>query len=287
MKLSPLPEGKRSALLMGVLTALFCLLVADGLLGLQAPNDYLFFHYALPGTMIFWFALIGLPLAFRKTVKWRDTTVNLFLIFVLYFVLRPIPGALGIWRHSKFLRSTRDGLIEFPGQDLLLAAFITVLMWGVQAAILLALEKVTFWRKSGGSLSEVWRKIPSEWKYGVLMGMMTDFVLFGIADWGLGLNSLTGKLAAIIGIIFPPILFCKKVNFRYAAISIVCHIFSCNFVMILVLLGLGNHTMFDAIMGTARDIGDPTVSKIVLFGAILIWLMQGVVYYFILPRKEK
>ena len=90
MKSTNWKTGLICAVIMGVLTTFLCLIVADGIIGLNYPPARK--HIGYVGAAVFWFGMIALPLIFHKWVKWRYTLMNLPLYYLLYF---PIYEAFG------------------------------------------------------------------------------------------------------------------------------------------------------------------------------------------------
>ncbi len=123
--------------MMGVLTILFCLIVADDLFGLSAPPAR-----SQMGHVIFWVGLIGLPLLFCRLVSWRYTLLNIPLYFLLYFPAYEICGL----KHTHFLLQ-RGGFINFG--PVWGAGLVAALFWGVQSLVYLACNVVFHWLKKG------------------------------------------------------------------------------------------------------------------------------------------
>lgn len=113
--------------IMGILTVLVSLAVADGVFGLsQLPADA---GRELVGEVFLWVGLILLPLLFRKKIKWMCTLLNLPLYFLLYF---PVYDFFGVRHYHKFLES--GGFIGSPPLN---AALVAVSFWGIQSIVLL------------------------------------------------------------------------------------------------------------------------------------------------------
>jgi len=119
-------QGVLWALLMGVLTVLFCLVLADGVLHM---NGWSGGQNTLPGRIVFWVFLVGLPLLFWKKVQWRHTLINLALYFLLYF---PVSAFFGGHHDHTFLEDL-GGFIAFPAY--FNAGLMTAIFWGVQSAV--------------------------------------------------------------------------------------------------------------------------------------------------------
>lgn len=110
--------------LMGVLTILLCLVVADGIIGLnQSPAHR---STGIMANAFLWGGLIGLPLLFYKWVQWKYTLLNFPLYFLLYF---PVYAMFGL-KHTHYFLGT-GGFIDFP--TCWGALLVAVWFWGVQS----------------------------------------------------------------------------------------------------------------------------------------------------------
>lgn len=126
--------------IMGVLTILLCLVVADDILGLNAPPAR-----SQMGYPIFWVSLIGLPLLFYKLTPWRYTLLNIPLYFLLYF---PVYELCGL-KHTHLLLKA-GGFIEFG--PLWGAMLVVALFWGVQSFVYFVCNVVLhFWKVRKGA----------------------------------------------------------------------------------------------------------------------------------------
>ena len=117
------------AIIMGILTMIFCLAISDGVLGMYSYHTVQYISNVAHAYVVFTLFLIGLPLVFIKKVKWKDTFVNLALYFVLYF---PIDMVFGNSRNHLFLGT---GGIDFP--IVIHAVFVAVLFWILQSCVYL------------------------------------------------------------------------------------------------------------------------------------------------------
>lgn len=115
-----------ASLIMGVLTLIVSLVVADHLIGLtQQPAHQL---KGILAQIVFYAGLIGLPILFCKNTTWVYTLLNLPLYFILYF---PIAEATGSTYTHYFLRSSRS-LIALPDY---FGAGITTIYFGIIQSI--------------------------------------------------------------------------------------------------------------------------------------------------------
>lgn len=120
------------AALMGGLTMFFCLYVADGIFNAHM-NHYPWWRQILPrqdSTIIFFVFIIGLPLLFRKKVRWRHTIVNLPLYYYLYILIYNICGL----NHGYFLLNS-GGFISFGPE--VNGAIVAPIFWGIQSFVYL------------------------------------------------------------------------------------------------------------------------------------------------------
>ena len=79
------------AFLLSLLTVLFCLVIADGFIGVKGfqvdhgDGTGTIYRNIRIGEVVFWIFMVGLPLVFARFVKWRYTVPNLLWYFLLYF----------------------------------------------------------------------------------------------------------------------------------------------------------------------------------------------------------
>lgn len=126
-------QGKRNALLMGVLTLLLCLVLGDGLLGMVSYRDDPTMRAlaVLPGIAVFLVGLFLPPWLFRKTVHRRDTFLNIPLYFLAFYLLRSFFENRVFLTQHRFLMAYISGFIYIPGEKLIAPAMAVGLMWGV------------------------------------------------------------------------------------------------------------------------------------------------------------
>jgi len=120
---------------MGVLTILISLVVADGIFGLKQPPAKA--TRELVGFLFFWCGMIVLPLLFYKKVKWRHTLQNLLLYFLLYF---PTYEVFGL-KHTHFFLET-GGFITFPSYWG--GILVAVIFWGIQSIMFLIINSISY-----------------------------------------------------------------------------------------------------------------------------------------------
>lgn len=118
--------------MMGVLTIILCLIISDGVFGLNQPPAG-----SKVGIVIFWISLIALPLIFYKLTQWRYTLLNIPLYFLLYF---PIYEMFGL-KHTHFFLQT-GGFIELP--TYWGALLVAAIFWGVQSLVYMLCKIVLY-----------------------------------------------------------------------------------------------------------------------------------------------
>ncbi len=94
-------QGYIYATIMGVLTAIICLAIADGCIGVAGTikdfedlgNGYHTFTLSTSnptGRYIFWIGLLGLPVLFARKVKVKYTWANLPRIIFFRYIIVPL-----------------------------------------------------------------------------------------------------------------------------------------------------------------------------------------------------
>lgn len=143
-------QGKRNALLMGVLTLLLCLVLGDGLLGMVSYRDDPTMRalIVLPGIAVFLVGLFLPPWLFRKTVHKRDTIWNLPLYFLSFYLLRSFFQDRVFLTQHYFLQPYISGFLYIPGEKIILPAMAVGLMWGVGWFVLSNLSQAEDPRKA-------------------------------------------------------------------------------------------------------------------------------------------
>lgn len=135
------------AILMGIVTMLLCLFVAERYLGVSgfvmdvsySPDGDMFARLNPNLKLGLWFRrvfLIVIPLLFMNKVRWRYTWVNFFVFFFLYFPMREIAGQ---WPCMGYL-GTPTGMLSLPW--IVNPLIMMVHFWGVQSLVYLAFNAV-------------------------------------------------------------------------------------------------------------------------------------------------
>ena len=120
-----------SALIMGILTLIVSLIIADHFIGLaQYPADQL---RGFVAHIVLYTDLIGLPMLYHKKTTWVYTISNLPLYFSLYF---PIAEVAGSTYTHYFLRSSRS-LNALP--DYFGAGITAIYFWSIQSTVFFVL----------------------------------------------------------------------------------------------------------------------------------------------------
>lgn len=135
------------ALLMGLVTMITCLFVAERLLGIGGfVTNVEYFESGEIRWSIdphlhlgLWFrriCLVLIPLLFAHKVRWRYTWVNFFLYFALYFPMRMIAEP---WPVMSYMGSG-SGILALPW---IVNPFLMMFhFWGVQSLVYLAYNGV-------------------------------------------------------------------------------------------------------------------------------------------------
>lgn len=141
------------ALLMGLITIILCLFVAERILGVSGFVKSV--SYLESGDIQFtiiphiknglWFRrvfLVVIPLLFVSKVRWRYTWVNLFLFIGLYFPLKALAGQ---WPVMGYL-GDNSGILALPQ---IVNPFIMAFhFWGIQSLVFSGVNFIRFvWRK--------------------------------------------------------------------------------------------------------------------------------------------
>lgn len=138
------------SLLLGLLTVIVCLAIADGMIGVAGTiGDYtedefgnveFTLHVKDPtGRIVFGAGLILLPLIFGWFISPKHTWVNLLLYPAAWYVLSAIFGSQV--NHS-FLAHPAGGFVDFFSE--LTPIFTTLYLWLSQFFILLAVRLVRY-----------------------------------------------------------------------------------------------------------------------------------------------
>ena len=138
------------ALLLGLLTVIVCLVIADGMIGVAGTvGDYtedefgnveFTLHVKDPtGKIIFSIGLILLPLIFGWFVSPRHTWINILLYLAAWYVLSAIFGSQV---NHRFLAHPSSGFIDFFSE--FTPFFTTLYLWISQFVILLTVKLIRY-----------------------------------------------------------------------------------------------------------------------------------------------
>ncbi|MBP3616996.1 MAG: hypothetical protein J6J38_03065 [Lachnospiraceae bacterium] len=143
-------QGYMYAVIMGLLTAIICLVIADGLVGVAGTikdfkdlgNGYHEFTLSTSdptGRYIFWIGLLGLPVLFASKVKVKYTWVNLPIYLLAWYICS---GIFGESPKHRYLAHPAKGWITI-GEGLEPFS-VMIMMWLVQAIVLWAIAFLCF-----------------------------------------------------------------------------------------------------------------------------------------------
>lgn len=135
-------QGYLFAVIMGLLTVLVCMVVADGLVGIEGTiHDYKEFEdgyheFTLKvsdptGRYIFWIGLLGIPALFARKTKVKYTWVNLPLYLASWYICS---WMFGESVKHRYLAHPPQGFISFGDEFFSIGS--TILFWIVQAIVL-------------------------------------------------------------------------------------------------------------------------------------------------------
>ena len=138
-------QGYTYAVIMGILTAIICLAIADGLIGVAGTikdfkdlgNGYHEFTLSTSdptGRYIFWIGLLGLPVLFASKVTVKNTWVNLPRYLVAWYICS---GLFGDSPNHQYLAHPARGWLTI-GEGLEPFS-VMIMLWLVQAIVLWAI----------------------------------------------------------------------------------------------------------------------------------------------------
>ena len=143
-------QGYIYATIMGVLTAIICLAIADGCIGVAGTikdfedlgNGYHTFTLStsdLTGRYIFWIGLLVLPVLFAGKVQVRYTWANLPIYLQAWYICSGIFGESP--KHQYLAHPARGWLTIGEGLE---PFSVMIMMWFVQAIVLWAIAFLCF-----------------------------------------------------------------------------------------------------------------------------------------------
>lgn len=153
-------QGYVYAILMGLLTVLVCMVIADGFVGIEGTiHDYKEFadghhEFALKvsdptGRIIFWIGLLAIPVLFSRKTKVKYTWVNLPLYLAAWYLCSWIFGESV--KH-RYLAHPAQGFISFGEEFISIGT--TFIFWVIQAIVLWTITFAYFMIKKGSRLKE-------------------------------------------------------------------------------------------------------------------------------------
>ncbi len=143
-------QGYIYAIIMGLLTAIICLAIADGCIGVAGTikdfedlgNGYHTFTLSTSdptGRYIFWIGLIGLPVIFASKIRVKYTWGNLPIYLLGWYICS---GFFGESPKHQYLAHPARGWIAI-GEGLEPFS-VMIMMWFVQAIVLWAIAFLCF-----------------------------------------------------------------------------------------------------------------------------------------------
>lgn len=143
-------QGYLYALIIGMLTVLVCMVIADGLIGIEGTiHDYKEFadgthEFMLKvsdptGRIIFRTGLLAIPVLFSRKTKVKYTWVNLPFYLVAWYICYLIFGESV--KH-RYLAHPAQGFISFGNE--FTSVTTTLFFWIVQAIVLFVVHSIYF-----------------------------------------------------------------------------------------------------------------------------------------------
>lgn len=143
-------QGYTYATIMGVLTAIICLAIADGCIGVAGTikdfkdlgNGYHEFTLSTSdptGRYIFWIGLISLPILFACKVKVKYTWGNMPIYLLAWYICSGIFGESP--KHQYLAHPARGWITIGEGLE---PFSVMIMMWFVQAIVLWAIAFLCF-----------------------------------------------------------------------------------------------------------------------------------------------
>lgn len=143
-------QGYVYTVIMGLLTTIICLVIADGLIGVAGTiqdfedlgNGYHTFTLSTSdptGRYIFWIGLIGLPVLFASKVKVKYTWLNLPIYLLAWYICSGIFGESP--NHQYLAHPARGWLTIGEGLE---PFSVMIMLWLVQAIVLWAIAFLRF-----------------------------------------------------------------------------------------------------------------------------------------------
>jgi len=148
MEVDSVKKSYLFTLLLGLLTVIVCLAIADGMIGVEGTiGDYredefgnveFTLHVKDPtGRIIFWSGLLLLPFILGWFISLRHIWVNLPLYLIAWYVLSAIFGSQV---NHRFLAHPSRGFVDFFSE--LDPLFTTFYLWIIQLIVLLAIKGI-------------------------------------------------------------------------------------------------------------------------------------------------
>ena len=126
------------AILMAVLTSLFCLVIADGILGTDGHyvGNIWYVQKNYTGQIFFWVSMIAITTVFAFFVEWRYTWITILVYMLLYI---PTDLYFGESPQHTYLDKTTFAMLTIgPDLGFLRPLLVAIRFWVAQSFIYLA-----------------------------------------------------------------------------------------------------------------------------------------------------
>lgn len=145
------------AILLALLTVIFCLVIADGILGTDGHMEGNRWSVKdRTGLIFFWVSMVLITSVFSFLVEWKRILVVIPVYFLLYFPVSMVFGESP--QHTYLDKSTMALLTIGPDSEILRALLTAIRFWVAQSFIFLAfwpVKTVAKWftkRRKDGAL---------------------------------------------------------------------------------------------------------------------------------------
>ena len=130
-------KEKLLAAVMAVLTAIFCLVIADGILGTDGHAEGSTWHVKDDrGLIFFWISMIVITAVFAFFLDWKHTWIVIPVYVLLYLPISTYFGESP--QHTYLDKSTMAFLNIGPDLDFLRPVFVAIWFWMIQSVIFFA-----------------------------------------------------------------------------------------------------------------------------------------------------
>ena len=147
MLLKPQWKKKLLAVLMAVLTTVFCLVIADGILGTDGHADgSIWYVKDDAGLIFFWVSMTVITSVFAFFVEWKHTRIAIPVYILLYI---PVSAYFGKSPHHTYLDKTTFAMLTIgPDLSFMRPLITAIRFWLIQSCIFLLFNILRFtWNK--------------------------------------------------------------------------------------------------------------------------------------------